>query len=734
MPYATFRRQLRATFAAASVAALGFAGVVVVTSDASAAADPSTAVRVNQVAYTPGAPKQATLVNSSGSPVAWALRNADGATVASGQTSVKGADSMSGDTVHIIDFSTYDTIGHGYVLNAGGADSYPFDISADAVKKLRYDALAFFYHQRSGTPILSQHVGSAYARPAAHLNVSPNQGDNNVPCRVSCGYTQDLRGGWYDAGDHGKYLPNGGISSWQLQNEYERAVTVTGADAAALGDSTLAIPERGNGIPDILDEARWEVEFLLKMQVPDGRTDAGMARHKISDENWTGLPQRPELDAQRRVSSAVTTAATLNLAAVAAQTARIWKNLDPAFSATALAAARKAYTAAKANPRRYADANDSNGSGTYTDNNVTDEFYWAAAELYVTTGEAAFRADLTSSSLYRGASFNTQGFDWWWVGGLGDATLAMVPNGLPSAEVAAIRQAIAGFADRMLNLMASEGYPAPTPAYNWGSNGNIANNANAMALAYDFTGQQKYRDGVFQTLSYLFGRNPLNRSYVAGYGENPVQNVHHRFWARSLDSSLPIAPPGSVAGGANRDLQDPVAAAQLAGCAQQRCHIDDIQAYSVNEVALNWNSSVAWLANWAAEKAGTGSPSPTPTPSQSSSASPSASPSGGPAVACHVSYTANNWATGFTASVTVMNNGTTAWNGWTLKFTFANGQTVTQAWSGTVTQSGSQVTATNASWNGSVSSGASASFGFNGTHTGANTNPTAFSVNGAACT
>ena len=264
-------------------------------------------------------------------------------------------------------------------------------------------------------------------------------------------------------------------------------------------------------------------------------------------------------------------------------------------------------------------------------------------------------------------------------------------------------------------------------------------------------GRPKYRDGVFQTLNYLLGRNPLNRSYVAGYGENAVQNVHHRFWARSLDGSLPIAPPGSVAGGPNRDLQDPVAAAQLAGCAQQRCYIDNIEAYSVNEVALNWNSSFAWLANWAAEKAGAGSvpPSPSPSPSASASASagfrlcpspsasaspsPSVSPSSGPAGACRVTYTANSWNSGFTADVTVVNTSTSAWNGWTLKFSFANGQTVTQAWSGTVTQSGAQVTATNAGWNGNVGPGASANFGFNGTHSGTNPNPAEFSVNGATC-
>ncbi|WP_460808694.1 cellulose-binding domain-containing protein [Micromonospora zhanjiangensis] len=269
-----------------------------------------------------------------------------------------------------------------------------------------------------------------------------------------------------------------------------------------------------------------------------------------------------------------------------------------------------------------------------------------------------------------------------------------------------------------------------------------------LALAYDFTGQQKYRDGVYQTLGYLLGRNPLNRSYIAGYGDNPVQNVHHRFWAHSLDSSLPIAPPGAVSGGANKNIEDPYAAAHLAGCAPQRCHVDNIEAYSVNEVALNWNSAVAWLVNWAAEKAGSGSttpPTPTPTPTTSPTASPTpspttsptvsptTSPTGGPAGGCRVTYTANSWSNGFTANVTVANTGSTAWNGWTVRFRFANGQTVTQSWSSTVTQSGADVTAANVSYNGTVGPGQSASFGFNGSHTGTNTSPTSFTVNGATC-
>jgi endoglucanase len=876
-------------------------------------ADPGPAVKVNQVAYVPGAPKRATVVSSSSSPLAWVLRTASGATAASGQTTVRGADASSGDNLHVVDFSSVDSVGTGYVLSVGGINSFPFDISADPIRRLRYDALAFFYHQRSGTPILAQLVGTQYARPAGHINVAPNRGDNAVPCRVSCGYTLDVRGGWYDAGDHGKYVVNGGISAWQLINEYERTLHVAGADRAGLADGTLAIPERGNGVPDILDEARWEVEFLLKMQVPDGRPLAGMAHHKIHDQNWTGLPMRPEADSQARLLSAPSTAATLNLAAVAAQAARVWRTIDPTFSARALAAAEKAYAAAKANPSRLADPNDGTGGGAYSDNDVNDEFFWAAAELYVTTGAANYRADVAGSSLFRGGSFALRGFDWGSTGGLGDITLSLVPNGLAAADIAATRAALVAFADRVLAQANAQGYPAPLNAYDWGSNGQVANNATVIALAFDFTGQQKYREGVYQALDYLLGRNPLAQSYVAGYGEKASRNMHHRFWANQLNGSLPTPPAGSIAGGPNTALQDPLAQARLGGCRAQKCYVDHIDAYSLNEVAINWNSGLAWIAHWAAEKAGgtsapvdsppsapgqptasgitaTGAslswpaatddrgvagydvvriqgtsqtllatataasatlggliantdyvvairardtagqvsalsptrafrtsagttPTDTPptTPGQPAAAAITATgaslswtastddrgvagydvlriqgttqtvlatstgtsaaltgltaatdyvvavrardtagqtsalsttrsfrTSAGtttPAGSCTVTYTPNSWNTGFTASVRITNTSGTAWNGWTLRFSFPGDQRVTGFWESVITQAaGSRdVVVTNVGHNGNVAPNASATFGFQGTHGGTNASPAAFSVNGVSC-
>lgn len=170
--------------------------------------------------------------------------------------------------------------------------------------------------------------------------MAPNKGDTDVPCQPGvCDYRLDVSGGWYDAGDHGKYVVNGGISVAQLMSTYERTLTAPDAESAELGDGELRVPERDNGVPDILDEARWEMDFLIKMQVPAGKPLAGMAHHKMHDAEWTGLPMKPHLDPQQRELHPPSTAATLNLAAAAAQCARLYAPFDKAFADRCLRAA-----------------------------------------------------------------------------------------------------------------------------------------------------------------------------------------------------------------------------------------------------------------------------------------------------------------------------------------------------------------------------------------------------------
>src|SRR3954452_1198121 len=297
-------------------------------------------VRVNQVAYLPDGPKTATVVTTATTALPWQLNDAAGQIVARGTSTPRGVDDSSGQNVQTIDFGRYARTGAGFTITADGETSRPFDIGPGAYRSLRADALAFYYTQRSGIAI-DDALRPGYGRAAGHVDVAPNQGDGNVPCQAGvCDYTLDVRGGWYDAGDHGKYVVNGGISTWELLNEFERSSGVRKVD--------LNIPESGNRVPDILDEARWELNFLLEMQVPAGEPDAGMVHHKVHDQNWTGLPLLPAQDPQPRELHPVSTAATLNLAAVAAQAARVYWRYDRAFAARALAAARTAYAAAKA--------------------------------------------------------------------------------------------------------------------------------------------------------------------------------------------------------------------------------------------------------------------------------------------------------------------------------------------------------------------------------------------------
>ena len=86
-------------------------------------------------------------------------------------------------------------------------------------------------------------------------------------------------------------MVNAGISVWTLLNQYERDKHL-GSSASDFADGKMAIPEKKNGVPDILDEARWELEFELKMQVPDGQPLAGMVHHKVHDVEWTRWGRR----------------------------------------------------------------------------------------------------------------------------------------------------------------------------------------------------------------------------------------------------------------------------------------------------------------------------------------------------------------------------------------------------------------------------------------------------------
>lgn len=582
-------------------------------------------ILTNQLGYFEKMTKRATLLSDASKGVEFDLNDESGKSVFSGTSTVIGSDADSGDAVHMLDFSEYTTPGTYTLSTKDGATSRAFKIgNGELYSYILYDSLNYFYQNRSGIEIESKYIisgdGSKLARAAGHASDMATI-DHCWGYSGSSG-TQDVSGGWYDAGDHGKYVVNGGISLWTMQNQYELAVKK--GDASVFGDNTMSIPESGNGYPDLLDEARYEMEWFLKMIVKDGDY-AGMAYHKIHDTKWTALAVAPADDTEERIVKPPTTPATLNVAACGAQAYRLWKELDATFADQCLTAAKSAYEAAKKHPEMFAPLDESIGGGAYGDDDAKDEFYWAACELYAATGDAAYLSDMKASDFYLtvgttidgGEHVNTNAsMDWGNTATLGSLTMSLYSDTLDDASTLAGNLTKAG--DFYKELSDKQGYGQPygqsTVAYNdsdsgyiWGSNSAVLNNGIVLTYAFINSGDSKYLSGAVSAMDYILGRNPNDYSYVTGYGTHAVAYPHHRWWSGQINPDFPFAPNGVVVGGPNSGMQDPWvkgAGWKKGTIAPAKCYLDHIEAWSVNECTINWNTPLAWLSAFLANEAG----------------------------------------------------------------------------------------------------------------------------------
>lgn len=626
-------------------------------------------VHVNQIGYYTNLRKQATLhfddeASYKSAAQSFEILDASGKSVYKGTSTPKGFDEDSGMYVHVLDFSDFTTEGTGYTISCDGGTSYAFDISNKIYDGVLTNAVNYYYQNRSGIDIEAQYITSAGEGQTAS-DLTHQKGHNPDTAYIQTAWiksykadgsdvvksagTVDGTGGWYDAGDHGKYVVNGGISVWTLQNMYER-------NPEKFDDkgSIVVIPEANNGTPDILDETRVELEWFFKMIVGSGYSmtydlDYGsdtkkyenMVFHKLHDHKWTGLAVRPydyeESWGTIRIVKPPSTAATLNLVACAAQAARLYKDYDPTFADECLANAKKCYEAAKLNPELYAVLDQAIGGGAYGDNEVRDDFYWAACELYATTGEAQYLTDLSSysgafempSNLNGGENNGSFGsFNWGCTAGLGSISLYLNQENLSADQISKLENSITAAADKYVAKENAQGFGIPyqgatftdainigtdengnlieIDGYEWGSNSFVINNAIVMAYAYDITGEAAYINGVTGALDYIFGRNALDFSYVTGYGEYHCQNPHHRFWSYELDPSFPLAPAGVMSGGANSGMQDPYirgAGYKMGQVAPQLCYIDSVESWSTNEVTINWNAPFAWVISFVEDEA-----------------------------------------------------------------------------------------------------------------------------------
>ncbi len=265
--------------------------------------------------------------------------------------------------------------------------SYPFRIADDVYKAVLRDSVRTFYYQRSGTPITEKHGGKWHHR-GGHLGPAQDRAANYSQNGKALGQPRDLLGGWFDAGDLNKYVPYLEATLFDLLWAYE-------LNPGVFGDNTN-VPESGNGVPDLLDEVKWELDWLLKMQDDDGGVF-----NRVAGRSHDNGPDSPVSDKQARFYTAKTTWATATAVASFAHAARVYERFDrafPGYAARLIAAAKRGWTYLESHPEMDpADGTDGDKTLAATPassnrNGDRRSRVYAAAELFKTVGEHSFKA------------------------------------------------------------------------------------------------------------------------------------------------------------------------------------------------------------------------------------------------------------------------------------------------------------------------------------------------------
>lgn len=547
---------------------------------ARAADAPQTAIKVDQVGYPPDGPKVALV---SAPSKTFEVRNAtNNAVVFHGNLTPAIVDPNTADQVQAADFSKLRQAGSYYLNVPGVGRSWTFTVDNNVYERTYYLAMRAFYGQRCGMAVDlgAEFPGFAHAACHQHGEFHSSSGSSGPRNNI---------GGWHDAGDYGRYMVNSGISTGTLLWASEMF-------GSKVKQIQLKIPETGNGTPDILNEARWNLKWMLQMQDTDGGV-----WHKQTSESFSGFvaPEDDTLTSEvigTGTAPFKSTCATADLAAVAAIAARVYKPYDASFADQALQAARNAWTWAEKNPDVTFKNPPGITTGEYGDANCADERLWAAAELGRTTGEATY----TDYFLKNYAEFlpnldSPPAENWSSVGAMALWTYALSSQkGTDAKVVKAIRDRTIAAAHAVVTRTAGNPYRVSmqTKDYVWGSNGVAAGYGMYLLIANAFQPNATFVDTARDNLHYLLGRNTFSLSWVTQVGGNPYQHPHHR---PSGDGKQTSPWPGLLSGGPNAGRGDAVLAALPADLPPAKVYADQLASYASNEVAINWQASLVFL-------------------------------------------------------------------------------------------------------------------------------------------
>ncbi len=508
---------------------------------------------------------------------------ADNKVVFEGALGAPSIDAASGDRLQEADFSTLQQAG-AYRIEFGGQGTGTFVVGDHVYADVLRSAMRGFTGQRCGCAV---DLGNGYRHPACHATGAYG---------ASSGRHGGLpnHGGWHDAGDYGRYIVNSGITcgtllwAWELYPQ-------------ALRGLSLGVPKQHGNLPDYLEEILWNLNWMLQLQEPDG----GVFHKQTSDRFCAFiLPQDDHLPSNIIGTGSApykSTAATADLAAVMAIAARCYAPFNKGLADQFLTAARKAWGWATANPGIVFKNPSGVATGEYGDPHVADEVLWASAELWRTTGEAqfegAFRAGLPASLndlKIEAPSFSN-------VGAMACWTYVLASRSKNEKLKDVIRQKTREAAQQLIGQGRANGYGSTLAAadYVWGSNGVAGNQSLLLAVAHHFEPDTEAQSASLANLHYMLGRNCFGVSWVTQVGTRPFMHPHHR---PSAADNLVDPWPGLLSGGPNRRGGDKIADALPKG-PPMRMWLDDTGAYSLNEIAINWNAPLVFLLAFANDSA-----------------------------------------------------------------------------------------------------------------------------------
>ncbi|MEJ7644664.1 MAG: glycoside hydrolase family 9 protein [Chryseolinea sp.] len=471
-------------------------------------------------------------------------------------------DASSGDKVWWFDFSSVTVPGKYYVLDvSNNLRSFEFQIGDDVYTEVLKHAVRTFFYQRAGFEKASVYAGTQWEDGASHLKNLHDKNARQYNKLNDASTERDVSGGWYDAGDYNKY------TNWTAAYiiEFMRAFM---ENPGAWGDD-YNIPESGNHIPDILDEAKWGIDHLLRMQNSDGGVLSIVGLSHASPPSSATAPS---------LYGSASTSATLNASGAYALAARVFKSRGMNSYAQRLEeSAIKAWDWALANPAVIFKNNDS-GSGTAglgAGQQETDDYGRLMAKLKA----AVFLFEITNDTKYRDffdANYTQAHLMQWsyaypFEGSTQETVLHYTRS--PTATPAVVNSILNVYKTAMNNgaenflayYSFKDPYRAHIKDYTWGSNSTKASQGlmfmDLITYDVDASKNDDARDAAEGYIHYLHGTNPLSFVYLSNmyaYGaENGVNEFYHTWfgdgssrWDRVGVSTFGPA-PGFVSGGPN---------------------------------------------------------------------------------------------------------------------------------------------------------------------------------------